>query len=141
MLRLGIVLLTLLSISLQGRSDVAVIVSNHSSLGKLTREQVLDIYTGRLLTLPSNEIPLPMDLRGTPPVRQFFYQDLTGKSLPQINSYWARLLFSGQATPPRLLPDAHAMIKAVHENSAALGFIDEHDLSPDVKVLFVLPMP
>ncbi len=141
MLRTGLMLWMLLALCLQGRADVAVIVSNHSSLGNLTREQVLDIYTGRLLTLPSNEIPLPMDLRGTPLARQYFYQDLTGKSLPQINSYWARLLFSGQATPPRLLPDAHAMIKAVRENSAALGFIDEHDISSGVKVLFTLPAP
>ncbi len=122
-------------------SDVAVVVSNHSVLGALGRSEIMDIYTGRLLTLPNNEIPMPMDLRGTQPLREAFYHALTGKPLAQINSYWAQLLFSGQATPPRILPDTHAMLQAVRQNASAIGFLPVQEVTTDVHVLFVLKTP
>ncbi len=135
----GIIMaLMLAGTDIQCPADIAVIVSKHSDLGPLTRAQVLDIYTGRLLTLPNNEIPMPMDLRGSPTLRTEFYRLLTGKPLSQINTYWAQLLFSGQATPPRILPDTQAMLQAVRQNSSALGFIDTQNVPHDIKVLFLL---
>lgn len=138
-MRMPIAMLILLS--LQGAvsaAPIAVIVNAKSTLGELTRKQVLEIYTGRLLSLPNDHIPLPLDLQGHSPLKEDFYRGLMGKNLAQINSYWARLLFSGQATPPRALPNSAAVLNAVRANPDAIGYVSLTEAGASVKVLFTL---
>ena len=119
-------------------TPIAVIVHPQSKLGNLTQAQVLDIYTGRLVDLPNNQMPLPLDLPSSSSLRESFYFKLSGKTLAQVNAYWARLLFSGQATPPRIMPDSTAIVMTVSQNPNAIGFIDVADVNSTVKVLFKL---
>jgi ABC-type phosphate transport system substrate-binding protein len=117
---------------------IAVIVHPQSKLGNLTQAQVLDIYTGRIVDLPNNQVPLPLDFSGSSPLRESFYFKLSGKTLAQVNAYWARLLFSGQATPPRIMRDSAAIIMTVSQNPNAIGFVDAAEVNASVKVLFKL---
>lgn len=117
---------------------IAIIVHPQSKLGNLTAAQILDIYTGRFVDLPNNQMPLPLDLPSSSPLREHFYLKLSGKSLAQVNAYWARLLFSGQATPPRMMPDSAAIIMMVSQNPNAIGFVDAAEVNISVKVLFKL---
>jgi len=63
---------------------------------------------------------------------------LTDRPLAQINAYWARLMFSGRATPPRMLPDTSSILQAVSQNRDAIGYVEDDKLSTTVKVLFYL---
>ena len=49
--------------------------------------------------------------------------------MAQINAYWARLSFTGQANPPRRLADKAAIMQVVEKNQDALGYVD--NLAPD----------
>ena len=64
---------------------------------------------------------------------------MVGKSLSQVNAYWARLLFTGRASPPRSLPSPAAILQSVRENKDAIAYIDSRDLDQSVKVVFRLP--
>jgi ABC-type phosphate transport system substrate-binding protein len=117
-------------------TPIAVIVHPQSKLGNLTQAQVLDIYTGRVVDLPNNQMPLPLDLPSNSPLRESFYFKLSGKTLAQVNAYWARLLFSGQSTPPRIMPDSASIVTTVSQNPNAIGFVDAADVNSSVKILF-----
>ncbi len=122
-------------------TDIAVIVNSNSDLGVLSLKNVQDIFTGALVILPNHEIPLPLDERGNLSLRAAYYQALTGKSLPQINEHWARLLFSGRVTPPALLSDEMAMLRAVRSNREALGYLPLSKVPEDVHVVLTLHTP
>ena len=122
-------------------TDIAVIVNNNSDLGNLSLKNVQDIFTGELVILPNHEIPIPLDERSNLSLRSAYYEALTGKSLPLINEHWARLLFSGKVTPPALLLDEMAMLRAVRSNRDALGYLTLSKVPEDVHVVLTLHAP
>lgn len=101
--------------------DMVVIVNTGSHIRSLTRDQVVDIFMGRFRQLPSGATALPIDV-GDVVLRQTFYQRLVHKSLAEIGSYWARLVFSGEASPPFQAPDAHTALELVATNPDAIAY-------------------
>ena len=104
-------------------AEVSVLVSNGSSVQTLSRSQAIALFTGRLRALPNGEQVQPLDMPLQSPARETFYRLLTGMSLAQINSYWARLVFSGQIQPPLVVESEAAMAKTLRENPRSIGYV------------------
>ncbi|NJD08371.1 MAG: hypothetical protein FIA97_18025 [Methylococcaceae bacterium] len=133
--RLPLVLLLLLHSA--ANADVAVIVNPRNPLDAMTSKQVQDVFMGRTRSFANDRVALPIDQSS--PLRAEFYRRLTGRSLEQINAYWARILFTGQASPPLQVPDDAAMLKTIRDNEGAIGYIDKAHLDGSVRVLLILP--
>lgn len=118
-------------------ADVAVIGHARNPLDALTGKQVQDIFLGRTRSFPNERFALPIDQSS--PLRAEFYQRLTGRSVEQINAYWARILFTGQASPPLRVPDDPAVLQTIRENEGAIGYIDAAHVDGTVRVLLILP--
>lgn len=117
--------------------DMVVIVNPGSHIRSLTRAQVIDIFMGRFRQLPTGATALPIDA-ADPAERQDFYQLLVHKTLAEIGSYWARLVFSGQATPPFRAPDSRAALRLVATNPDAVGYCYRSAVTGRVKVVLDL---
>ncbi len=130
-------LLFLLTVECQ--AEIVVVVHPDNPLTSLSYEQVVDIYMGRQIQFPDGNFALPLDISPDSSLRGEFYSALVGKSIAQINAYWARLLFTGRATPPRVLPSLEAVIQAVSKNNDAIAYIDSVNLTSQVKAVFHLP--
>ncbi|CAK0742630.1 hypothetical protein CCP3SC15_1200008 [Gammaproteobacteria bacterium] len=76
-----------------------VIVNPESGVEMLSREEVINIFLGRYRKLPSGIMAQPID-QADQTGKALFYKLLVGKELSEINSYWARLIFSGKTKPP-----------------------------------------
>jgi ABC-type phosphate transport system substrate-binding protein len=126
----------LLGLGVQARAELVLIVHPANPVEQLTREQVVDIYMGRNINFPGGNAALPIDLSPDSPLRAAFYQSLVGKTVSQVNAFWARLLFTGRATPPHVLPDIQTVLKTVAENRDAVGYIDDINLDNTVKIVF-----
>ncbi|WP_353253940.1 hypothetical protein [Salinisphaera sp. PC39] len=118
------------------RAEIAVVVNPESGVTEMTRDQVVNIYMGRYQGLPSGITAFPVDLV---PLRQDFYSRLVDRTLAEINSYWARLIFSGRATPPRRLDDATAVLEVVSNNRGAIGYLPSGAVD-DSRVTVVLEL-
>jgi ABC-type phosphate transport system substrate-binding protein len=118
------------------RADIWVVTNPGNDTKALTREQVVDLYMGRSSTFPNGRSAIALDLKGDSSMRSAFYQQLVGKSVAQINAYWARLLFTGSATPPMALKDTATMLHMVQENRDAIGFIDSAEATGKLNVVF-----
>jgi ABC-type phosphate transport system substrate-binding protein len=110
-------------------ADIVVIVSPSSTLAK---DQVADVFLGK------NTSNTPVDLPESSPIRAAFYAKATGKEPAQVKATWARLVFSGKAQPPKELPDASAVKKAVAADPKAVGYIDKGAVDASVKVLMAV---
>ena len=89
----------------------------------------LDLY------FPDGTMALRLDQSPKSQVRHDFYKNLVGKSVAQINAYWARLLFTGRASPPLVMSDSEGVLKAIKNNANAVGYINESELDSSVKVV------
>lgn len=117
--------------------DMVVIVNAGSHVRSLTRDQVIDIFMGRFRQLPSGAIALPIDA-ADPALREAFYERLVHKNLAEIGSYWARLVFSGEATPPFRAPDTRTALKLVATNPDAIAYCYRLAVTGRVKVVLDL---
>ncbi|WP_064026055.1 MULTISPECIES: hypothetical protein [Methylomonas] len=118
------------------QAELAVIAHINNNIDSLTAQQVQDIFMGRVRTFPNGKFALPMDQSSS--LRAEFYEKLTGRPVEQINAYWARIMFTGQASPPQQLPDDKAVMQTVRENEGAIGYIDKTRVDKTVRVLLLL---
>lgn len=117
---------------------LVVIVSAQGSLNELNRSELVHLYMGRLNRLPSGLNALPLDLAEA---REVFYQELVNKPLSEINAYWARLVFSGRASPPRTIATVDEMLDIVASNPGAIGYIHRADVDERVRVVMEISSP
>jgi ABC-type phosphate transport system substrate-binding protein len=116
-------------------TGIVVIVNPDSGVDKLTRDEVIDIFLGRYRKLPSGRAALPIDVSEPSTERARFYQLLVKKSPAEISSYWARLVFSGQTSPPFQVADAKTAIELVQSNPNAIAYVDRASVNAHVKVV------
>ncbi len=110
-----------------------VLVGNpDSGLETLEREQIVNIYMGRYRKLPSGISALPLDHTDH---RETFYRTLVDKSLPAINAYWARLVFSGRGSPPNQVDTANEMLAMIADNPGAIGYLPRNEVDDRAVIL------
>lgn len=119
-------------------ADIAVVVNPENRVSALKEREVMDLFMGRYVAFPDGKMALPLDLPVNSPTREKFYKKLTGKGVAQINAYWAKLIFSGRAIPPRALPNSEEIIKVVSNNKNAIGYMHPSDVTSEVKVVLLI---
>ena len=134
----ALVLLVLNTFTSIARADLFVVVNVANPVTALSQKEVTDIFMGRSKTFPSKAYAKPLDLPRGDALRTEFYQALTGMGAAQLNSYWSRLLFSGQTTPPPMLGDEAAMLQTVRSDPSALGYLGTAPTDAQVRVVFTL---
>jgi len=132
-LRLIFIFIALFASPLQ--AGIVVIVNSENTTSYFSQRQLVDLYMGRDLYFPDGTMALRLDQSPKSQVRHDFYKNLVGKSVAQINAYWARLLFTGRASPPQVINDSKGVLKAVRNNENAVGYINESELDAGVKVV------
>jgi ABC-type phosphate transport system substrate-binding protein len=116
--------------SLAPAGEIVVVMSPGASA--LTKDQVAKLYLGR-----SNDLK-PLDLPPSSPIREAFYMKATARDAAQIKALWSRIAFTGEGLPPKEVPDAAAVKKAVAADPKAIGYIEKADVDTSVKVILEL---
>ncbi len=130
-----IILLILFLLPAKGMADIVVIVNSDNHLTELSQRQVIDLYMGRTSYFPNGEKLQRYDQPSNSTVRVDFYYRITQKSVAAINAYWARLTFTGRASPPRVVADDSEMLEIVEKNHDAIGYIAKEYLNDRVTVV------
>ena len=110
--------------------DIVVVMG--SGAAALTKDQVANVYLGR-----DNHLK-PVDLPEANTVREAFYKKATDRDATQIKALWSRITFTGEGLPPKELPNAAAVKKAVTADPKAIGYIEKADVDASVKVILEL---
>lgn len=100
-----------------------VVVNEHCDLTVLSQKQVLSLFLGRSHFLPTGSRVKTIDFPVDSKTRADFYLSLTGKNIADIDAYWARLRYSGRASPPQPLADSDAIIAMVQQQKSALAYL------------------
>ena len=130
--------LLLSAATLRGQQSIAVIVNPDSGVTKVTRDEAINIFMGRQKRLSSGLVALPIEQSKPPEIRARFYKLLVNKAIAEINSYWARLYFTGQAQPPRQAQTPEEVIELVATNKGAIGFVEREKVDRRVREVLLL---
>ncbi len=122
-------------------TDLVVIANPGSGIEHLSRDEAIALYMGRSKKLSSGIAAQPIDQSSKTPVRASFYSELINKELAEVNSYWARLKFSGQSTPPRQVDTTAEVLQIVSSNNGAIGYIPRSAVDKRVKIVLDLAAP
>jgi len=118
------------------QAEPVVITNTKNTISALSKEDVIGLFMGRYSSFPNNQSAIPLDHQPNSALRNEFYILLTNKTASQINAYWARLIFSGRATPPGAPGDKEVILSAVRKNIKAISYIDNKDVDDTVKVVY-----
>jgi ABC-type phosphate transport system substrate-binding protein len=117
------------------RADVVVVVSTRSSVTRLNSDHIAKIFLGKSNMFPGGGNALPVDQSEGSSVRDEFYLKVANKSAAQLTAYWAKVIFTGDGYPPRLLDGNAAVKRAVANNPNAIGYIDKGAVDSSVRVI------
>lgn len=132
-------MLLLLSLGLSGpaRADYYIVVNEANPVTGLTKRDVLNLFMGRSRSFPQHGAAMAYEI-GDDTRRAGFYGVLGGMSLPQVTSYWARLMFSGRSLPPEKVADEHAVLQKVQSDPRAIGWVTAPPTQKGVRTVLVL---
>lgn len=116
-------------------AELVVVAHPKCGVERLSREEVINIYLGRYRRLSDSLTAEPIDLAGDHESKVMFYRRLVGKSLPEINAYWARLIFSGKTQPPQTVASTEEALQRVAARPGALAYVDRSKV--DRRVIIV----
>jgi len=125
--------------SAQEPAGLVVIVNPQSGVNSLSTSDAVNIFMGRYRKLPSGIVAFPIDIGERSAERERFYKQLVNKDLAEVDAYWARLVFSGQTSPPLQVPDGKTAVQLVAGNRAAIAYVDRSVVDDRVKIVMTLP--
>lgn len=129
-------------VAMSSESKWLVVVHHESAVSSLTHKQVMSLFLGRAKFLPSGERARALDFPIGSDIRAGFYQSLTGKNIADIDAYWARLQYSGKASPPVPVSGSDQIMELVGKESSAIAYLPSHFQSQiaehGLKVVFTI---
>lgn len=133
-----VLLLLALCLFNSAAAQVYVVVANTNPVRTLSMKDVQALYMGRNRAFASGDFALVFDLPRDNPVRDEFYRNVTGMTAAQVNSYWSRLIFTGQVMPPQVVPNEQIMVDQVRRNPSAIGYLSKEPSDASLKTVMVV---
>lgn len=135
----GMVLAALLSFPFAAPAEVLVVTDADYPLAALSRNQVRDLFLGKVVSLPDGNSSAPVDQPASSPLREEFYMKVTNMTAAQARAHWAKLYFTGRGVPPRQCMNADDVKRTLNATPGAIGYLDRASLDNSVRVLYVAP--
>jgi ABC-type phosphate transport system substrate-binding protein len=136
-LRLALSVLGTLYFATIAAAEISVVVAKTNPINTLTKKEIVAIYTGKTKAFPNSKFAQPIDQEDDSPIKEIFYREMTNRSVSQINSYWARLVFTGRYVPPLVIKSEADIMSYVAQNNSAIAYVEKPDIEL-VKVVYVI---
>lgn len=124
--------------ALPAQAELVVVVNARNPVSVLSRQEVVNLFFGRLGQFANGLEAQPVDMVDLHPDRALFYRRLVGKDLAEVNAYWARLSFSGRQSAPPRLPSSDDVVRWVSTRVGGIGFVDASQVDARMKVVYEL---
>jgi ABC-type phosphate transport system substrate-binding protein len=114
-----------------------VIVHPGNPVSRLDRKFVADVFLGKKTRWRGDKVVRAVDHGPRSVVRRKFTEDVLGRPLAAVRSYWNQLLFSGRGLPPPELAGDAEVIAYVKRNPGAIGYVSGAAVLDGVRVVQV----
>jgi ABC-type phosphate transport system substrate-binding protein len=116
-------------------AQVVAVVSEKSTVTSLSRNQVVDIFLGKVARFPNGVQAVPIDQVEGAAARDEFYARFAGKSPAQVKAHWSKIIFTGRGQPPKAVKNSSETKKQLALNPNAIGYIELAAVDASVRVV------
>jgi ABC-type phosphate transport system substrate-binding protein len=116
-------------------SGYRVIVNVANPVTALERRYLADLFLKKATRWPSGGAVRPADQTAESAVRRRFCDEVIGRPLEAVRSYWQQQVFSGRDVPPPELDGDEEVVRYVQKHPGAIGYVS---LAADVRSVRVL---
>jgi ABC-type phosphate transport system substrate-binding protein len=120
-----------------GGAAYRVVVNAGNPQATVDRRLLADAFLKKVTRWGGGEAIKPVDQRPESVARQRFSDDVLGRSVAAVKSYWAQLVFSGRELPPPELDGDEEVVRYVAKNAGAVGYVSASANVESVKVVVV----
>ena len=117
-------------------AEIVVVVSSQSSIVELNKQQVSDLFLGKISTFPNGKMAVPLEQQETSNEHKEFHEKVTGKSAAQLKAYWSKSVFSGKGSPPQEV-EGGAVKRMIAKNINLIGYINQDLVDGTLKIVLV----
>ena len=124
-----------LALILAGTAHAGVSIVAHESVpvDTITQDQAKDLFMGKTSSLNGKPVSA-IHQKGA--VYEEFVKNVLDRSPNQMESYWARLTFTGKGEKLNEVTDDKAVIEFVQSTPNGIGYVDSATDTSGLKVLF-----
>lgn len=137
--RLRCLILGLATLATPAWAELVVVANPKSGIDRLSRQDVVHLFMGRLRQLPSGIPAVPHDLPVESSDHAAFYRQLVNKDVSEIRAYWTRLVFSGGVRPPRAADGPAELVRLIAADPGAIGYLDRSRVDARLRIVYEFP--
>src|SRR5689334_20037629 len=104
-------------------SGYVLIVNPKNGESRLDRKFLADIFLKKQTHWGDDSTIKPVDELRTSSVRARFSDEVLGRSISSVRTYWNQVVFSGRGVPPPELDSDASVVKYVLANQTAIGYV------------------
>lgn len=115
-----------------------VIVHPSNPAAALTRQQLAKLFLKKATVWDNGTPAIPVDLKSSSAVRQFFSKLILDKSVQNVKMYWQQLIFSGKEVPPVEKSSDYDVVKFVENTPGSVGYISSETSPGKCKIIEII---
>ncbi len=128
-----VVLLANIGTSLADSTTDTVVIINKDNASHLSSEDIQAIFLGKKKSFPDGSPAVPVQLEEGSPSYEYIALHVLHKNDAQIRAYWSQLVFTGRATPPRMVSSENEMLSLVAHNPNLIGYVPKKEVDNSVR--------
>jgi len=137
MKKLLFIIAILAATSVTVSAQYKIIVNNSNSVSSLSKTEISKMLLQKTRKWNNGQTVEPVDLTSKSELRKAFTDDVHGKSVNAIKSYWQQYVFAGKGTPPPEKSSDAEVIEYVQSHTGAIGYVSSDTNASGVKVISI----
>lgn len=111
------------------------VIVHPSNSATIDMDDVKNIFMGKKGSFDDGSSAIPVNYTQGHPARTAMVGNVVSRSPSQYVSHWAKMVFTGAATPPKEISEPSEMKSLVSSNPNLIGYIDDSLVDDSVKVV------
>ena len=114
-----------------------VVVNPANPVTVVDQRFLADAFLKKTTRWPDGTLIRPVDQTASAPARGRFSEDILGRSVAAVRSYWQQAIFAGRALPPPELDTDDDVVRYVLKNGGGVGYVSGTANVERVKIVTV----
>ncbi len=131
------ILFIVLTFMESGSGQVVIIANKSVPVDTLKKSELLDLYIGDVRFWVDDVPVVTLELEPEDNIKTLFYSFLDRRP-SWMKSIWLKKMLSGEGDPPLFMNSMEAILEKVASTPGAIGYINQADVTKDVKILLSL---
>lgn len=129
-----VIIFLLQFIAFHSWAEISIIV-HPSNKADIPSKDIKRIFLGVNRRYSDGAEAVPISYQLDTDLSKEFSNKVLDKSPHQLKAYWAKMLFSGKGTPPKVMDNVEHIVILVSNNPSLIGFVPSEAVNDSVRVV------